>query len=279
MSDQTMNLDDGVNNIDISVPVYGYRTFIDLPFDIVELSNGKHKIYDATSTYDARWCECQLVLSEADQAELTDFLSDSAKGRASSTVVISLSAGSGLHLFAPDKGDDGPFTVAMEILNRTGIGVDPWLYFKDSLRIVNQGAWPSYTPPAEVADGSITIDTITALRFPPDWFNPEVRYTTVMSLGRDGTALFVDRSTGGDSFKTRATLVCTENKMAALIARLVGTSRAGTFSLTTGDNHFPFGYDKGDDTTHTVRLLQNQIVVTHYDYNRFSVDLEFGWES
>jgi hypothetical protein len=250
-----------------------------MPFDYVDLAYGKPEAYDATSDYDYRVCEADVVLTEADMAELSDFLADSSKGRADVDVDMLLSAGSGFHPFCPDKGDAGTFHVNIEQLGTQGIGERPYKYFKRTLRIVNQGAWPSYSLPAEVSEGQLTLGTVANLRFPPAWPRPEVQYASRHSLGLDGTVLITDRSSNADVFQTTLGMVCNESKAAALLAYLTNTARAGTFEIITKDNYFFFDYDKLDNNTHQVRLLQNEIVVTHVAYNDFRFDLKLGWVS
>ncbi len=280
MSDQTLQLDDGSNSFWMSVPVFGYKTYIVLPFDIVQQSNGLYSIYDAGSDYDVRYCDCEFVLDSNDQSQFNDFMSDSSKGRADATITMTFqNSGCGFHPFGPDKGDDGPFTVTLTVLERMGVGYDPWLYFKNRVRIVNQDTYPAYTPPTEVSDGTITVDTITNMRFPPQWFSPDYKYKSEMSLGMNGVALFLDRSTNADYYRHNARWVCNESKAAALLARLVNTTRADSFNITTASNQYAFGYDKGSSGTYTARLIQNKIIVSHIAYDQFAFDLALSWEA
>jgi len=249
------------------------------PWNIQELSSGKWDTYDPTSTYDSRSCECEFFLNAADQNTLMNFLSTSTKGRADNAVTMSLSSAQDFRPFGPDKGNAGNFTIAMELIDAEGIGGRPYAYFKTKIRLNNQGAWPAYSNVADVDEGSWNFGTVSAVRFPPDWFKPSVFYTSNASQGMAGATSFIDKSTNADRYESGFRMVCNQPKAERILAYITATARAGTFSVTTAGNHYIFGRDKGTTGTHTVRLLQSKIEVTHVRYNAFEFGLRLGWEA
>ncbi|GAI98184.1 unnamed protein product, partial [marine sediment metagenome] len=178
VSDGKVQFEDAdANQIEVDLPVFPYKSNIIFPFDIQKLENGKYASYDhgvGAATYDHRICECTFQLTEAEAIIFNDFFRDDytaapeTKGRAFD-VTMRMNASSGFFPFGPDKGDVGDFVVALEIKSHARIGESPYLYFSITVNITNVGSWPVYSLPAEVAEGEMTIGTITNNRFPPDW--------------------------------------------------------------------------------------------------------------
>jgi hypothetical protein len=262
------------------LPVHGYITTLDYPWEIQPTANGAWDTYDPGNTYDARFCECEFVLNDSEQNSLMDFLSDSSKAREDSGVTMRLPSGGDFRPFGPDKGNGGPFTVGMELVETHGIQYRPWLQWRTRVRFTNHGAWPSYTNTTDVDEGSWGFGSVTNVRFPPDWFKPQIQYAVHAEAAMDGAVDFVDRGSSADRYQTAPfRMVCNQAKAERIIGYIDGTARAGTFSVTTAANHYIFGYSKGSSGTHTVRLVQNRIQVTHVKYNRFDFELQLGWVS
>jgi hypothetical protein len=268
----------------ISLPSFGYRTTIALPFDIQELDNGAIAIYDhgATATpntkYDVRTCECDFLLSATEMALFTTWYKAAASGRGVDAT-LEMTTNSGFHPFGPDKGDAGPFTVAIEMDQHASVGEAPWLHFPLTLRMTNTGSWPAYKAPDEVPEGGLTIGTVTANRFPPGWYKVDGRYGAFVALTQSAVSYYMDKGTGADWFRTKAGMVSNESKAARVIAYLTGTSRATALALVCGANSYPFGVDKEDDGTYSVRMIQDTIEITHKRYNEFEYDLTLEYIS
>jgi len=248
-----------------------------MPLEIELLSSGLYAVYDAGATYDVRSCECMFQLNEADADELLTFVDTTSRGLA--TTVMTLPSGCGFFPFGADKGDTGAWTVALEILQSPGIMPTPYLYFDVVLKIVNQLTHPAYSPPAQVSEGTLTIGTVTNVKFPQSWFKPENRLGVYQSLGMSGTAKYTDRGSYADAHDTNATFRCNESKAAAILAYLTGTARGTTFSLITADNQYAFGMRSGASNTYTVRLIDSDIVTAHNGYNDFNIDLAMSREA
>lgn len=288
-ADGKLNLVYGATEINVDLPVFPYRTKIELPFDIQKLDSGKYGVYDHGATYDVRSCECEVELTSTDYNNLLAIILNAAQGRGAN-LTMSMYTGSGFFPFGPDKGDTGPFTVTAEILDRKGIGSAPWLYFKATLRFVNVGAWPAYSLPDQVNEGTMSIglstdedpdqlNTVYFLRFPPQWFAPRMRAGVHVAIEQNATSQWMDKGAGAgsDAWETTAGMVCNESKAAAAIYFLTGTARSGSWVLNTGANAWPFDRDKAQNGNFTVQMIQDSIEITHTVYNRFEFDLHFGY--
>jgi hypothetical protein len=265
------------SRITISLPLFGYKSIIDLPFDIEKLDKGLYKVFDAGSTYDVRSCECTFELDSTDTDNLLTFIDTTSRGL--STATMELQNDSGFFPFGPDKGDTGTWTVALELLKDEGVGVAPYLYHRVTVRIVNQSTHPTYSLPTQISEGSMTFGTVSGIRFPQGWFKPDHRLGVHASTARNGTVLYVDKSANADSHDTSCTLICNESKAAAIVNYLVGTARANTFSLTTAANQYAFGMRSGSADTYTVRLIQDKLEIVHDDHNSFDIDLALSREA
>lgn len=266
------------NQIEISVPIFGYKSEILFPFDIQEDSNTQYHIFDNGSSYDIRKFSCELLLTATEMNTLNDFISGSGvtKGRAQE-LTMRMNDTSGLFPFAPDKGDEGNFTTAIEIEN-TGMVLSPYKYFKCNLNVINTGAWPSYSLPSEFTEGQLTIGTITGNRFPPDGFKASNSYGYNITVEQDSSVQFIDKGSGADKYITEFTMISNESKTAKVIEYLTGTARAGAFNITTQSGYYPFGRDKGDGTF-SVRLIRDVIVIEHIGHEQFSYNLSLSYIS
>lgn len=267
-----VTLSSGANSVKLPTPLWGYKTIVSMPLDFSELNNGSSAGYDNGAAYDKRICKCTFELSPAEMGLFQTFLYTNARGK---DVVMTLASGSGFHPFGADKGDVGAFTVSFVVVDHRGIGPEPWLYFHIECEITNTGAYPSYTPPDQVAEGGMSIGTVTALRFPQQWFKPKTEYSVNVQHSEGSLSSWVDRGDYGDSFRTAFSLGINESKCAALLAYITGTIRATNFGITPVENAYPFGYDKGGDGSSVSALLTNgDLEITHNRYNDFTFDME-----
>ena len=243
-ADGQIEFDNGSGTtIQVSVPSYPYKTTISLPFEWQKMDDGTWEGFDHGTSYDKRKCNCFFYLTAAQMETFNDFFNTDGSGRAID-VIMRMNANSGFHPFGPDKGDVGDFTVALTYKKHGAVGESPFRYFKVEVEIYNTGAWPVYTPPAEVDDGDFTIGTVTDLRFPPNWFEPEVEYGTFMTLEENSTSQWIDRSNNYDWYETNFNMVCNESKAAVLIAYLADTARVSSFTVVPPGNAYMFGRDK-----------------------------------
>jgi hypothetical protein len=282
VTDGKIQLEDAdLNQIEISVPVFGYKTTILLPFDIQKLDTGLYGIYDHGASYDIRKCNCTFMLSATEMNTLNTFLKEdnisTSKGRAYN-VTLRMNTGSGFFPYGADKGDVGDFTTAMTFTKHGSVGESPFNYFICDVEMVNVGTFPAYVLPAEVSDGAFTFGTITECRFPPDWFSPAINYGYYATIKQNSTVEWIDRGENADWFETQFDFRSNESKTAAVINYITGTSRGGAFNIATPAGYRPFGSDIGDGTF-SVRLIQDKIEITHHEYNLFSFPITLSYES
>ncbi len=272
--------DEDANQIEVTVPRFGYQTVIDLPFEIVQLDDGLFDIYDYgggnPALYDKRRCNCKFYLNATEQQTFNNFFRDddeNPKGRAYD-VTLRMNTDSGFFPFGPDKGDVGDFDVAVTFGNTPAIGEAPFLYFDSNINIQHTGSYPAYSLPSEVSEGGLTIGTITNNRFPPGWFKPSGRYGFFETVTEDGTVEWMDRSENADWYTTTFEMVSNESKAAAVIEYLTATARNNQFTLTAPTNSYPFGRDLGVSVV--VKMIQSKIEITHEYFDRFRYTLKLS---
>lgn len=264
----------GNSAIYFPLPERGYHSQIIRPFDIVDKNDGKIEIYDAGSKYDKRICEADFVLNATEALDLADLLSNASEGRGQ-LINLFLPQDSDFYPFAPDSDPKGLYTVSVELLNAIAIGERPYKRFRTSLRFINAATLSPYTLPVEVDEGSLSIGTVQSLRFPAEWFAPDVEYAYHAAIEEGGDIQYVDRGTDADRYRTRTTLTCNTSKAGALIDYLQN-ARAGTFQIRTGIDMYIFGREKSGAGLYTVRILDDKIDIVHERHNQFKID--FGVE-
>lgn len=268
-------------SIDIPAPLLGYSSTVSLPMDVVPLDDGSYSTRCEATTYDKRWCECEFWLNEVDGLALQNFVRGTLSGGVTrqAALIMTLPSNSGFFPFGPDKGDTGSFTVNLTILSISGIGDSPWRYFRYKVRIENAGAYPAYSIPTGVSQGSFTFGTVTNCRFPQEWFYPTSRYAIHKTMLEDGTSSIVDRGSAADSWTSAFTMTGNESKTAALLNYITGTVRGSTFTFVAGNYYYPFGADLGDNGTFTARLISGEIIVKHSHPDTFSFGVEISYVS
>lgn len=251
-------------------PELKYKSKILLPFDIVETETVV-SVYDNSAVYDKRVCILEANIDEDSSIDLIDFYNNSIR-KNEGTATLSLGDKSGVFPFAPDKGDSGDFGVQVINFEQEGIGDRPYKYFKHRITIMPY-AYPTYSIPASVAEGTLQIGTVGSLRFPSDWFAPESDYRYYVAKLEGADIMFINRGEDADRFRTRAILQCKTGKAGELINQIVNTIRAETFSITTQTDMYAFGVDKLPAATYTVRFTDGSIEVTHNNYDDFIISL------
>jgi hypothetical protein len=267
--------DPDANTIDVPIAIFPYKTIIELPFEWQKQDDGTWEGYDHGTDYDKRSCECSFYFDATDMQTFNNFFRTDGQGRGRD-VTMRMNAGSGFFPFGADKGDVGDFTIALIIKKHGMVGESPFRYFKVDVIIYNTGAWPAYTPPAEVSEGNLTIGTISNLRFPPKWFKPKIGYGEFVTIEQNSSSQWIDRSINYDWYETGFNMVCNESKAAALIAYLVDTARINTFTVTPPTDSYMFGRDQGSSANYTVRMIQDKITITNDVFNRHSLALNFA---
>lgn len=263
----------GENSCTLPQPMFGYKSRIILPYQRTENDKGDFPVYDPGETYDTRECEMTFELSASDQNNFEEFFNNICRSDNSTTMTVE----NGFYPFAPDKTGAGVYTVAIYPHSVLGCGDEPFKYFHNVVRVQNIGSYPTYVLPSEISEGSMTIGTVSNLRFPPSWMNTDNIYQFDVQGGYAGGASFLNRGTYGDSFNASCTMFCNLSKSAALLKYITGSLRTGAAAMTFPDNSYPFGRAKGN--TASVIINQDIIEVTAVRHNLFTFPLKLHWNA
>jgi hypothetical protein len=253
------------------VPEYGYKSVIELPWDIDVLDTGSHVVFDHGITYDKYRCDFDLLLTPAQQTNLNTLVKHS--GRAVNTLVFTMNAACGFFPFTPLRGDGGPFTVALMITKSEIFQEEPFLYFRVSCSMRSMGAWPAYSLPAQIIEGNMYICGTFQVRFPQDWFDPEEDNGISNDVTENGNLNFIDRGLSAASWRTKMKFKWGTGTTAALLNNLLPSTRATWFNLGTTANYYAFGNDRGSSGSYAVTLIQDSLEFVHDGFNQFSFDL------
>jgi hypothetical protein len=279
-TDGRMQFNDGLETVSIPVPEYGYKSIIDLPFDIDTLDTGVKTVYAYDSTLDKYHCECDVIMTPLDMAAFNDFIKNHSDSRALNNITMLLNANCGFFPFTPLHGDSGPFTVGLIVSKSEKIQDNPFQYFKVSIAIYKQGSFPAYSLPSQINEGSLSIGTVTNIRFPENYFDPTEDNGILYNVDESGSLNFIDRGKLASSWQTVFPVMAGTGKTAAILNYLINTSRSGVFQLSTQPGHYAFGADKeGAGTNYNVILIQDQIEITHTVFNRFEFPLTIQYQS
>lgn len=265
-----------VNAVDYTVknPFFGYTTIIDMATEVREQDNGKYIVWDHGQAFDSRRCICNWLLSKSETLTLIQIFQDVAKGRG---VDLEMTPDSGFFPFGPDKGDDGasgPFTVrVLRIDAGPSIG-HPEDFWNTEVEFIHNGSYPSYTPPAEVAEGSLEIGTVSGLRYPEGMHTQAINYDIRTAVSYGGNAHTIDKTLTADAYVSTLAMGHNEGNAAALLAHVQDTVRANDVTITPPANAFLFGREK-TAPNYLCKLIQSEITVIHERHNLFNMDMTF----
>lgn len=267
----TINRTGSTVDIDINPPEAGYQVELQMAMSIIELSNKKYGIWDNGAAYDTNILRINsLLLDPTVQKELSDALTS---GDPLFTMTLDLETDRGFYPAGPQHGDIGTF--ALKLLNRdTSEWLDdPYGYFRNVIEFTvtpNQ----SYTLPALRSEGSFTLGAITGLRYPPEGFRIKNKYAYEAIAGRGNNTSGIDD--GIDLQECNFELICNTQNTSNLINYLSGVNgRKNRFNLVSQSNYYSFGIENGSSGTYPVRLLKQNIVMTHDTDMFWSIPLSF----
>jgi len=258
--------------ITISTPEFGYDVNVQLSTYIERQSDNSYKIWDDLVANDFRTLTATWVLDSTDTNSLLELFRDKAQGRGEN---LELVPDLGFFPAGPDKGDAGTFNVRMLTLNQRPVEMQPVLHFINEITFSFNGSFPSYTIPAQVTEGGLTIGTISGLRFPQNGNNVNIGYAVNTQLAQDGTPYTIDISSIADFFETTFPMILQETNMAKLVEHLQTTVRGGTLNITPPANSFIFGRTGGGTATYLCTFIQSTIGLTHVTHDRWIGDFSF----
>jgi len=253
-------------------PIYGYKSTINLSLHISRQVDGSVVIWDDGSTFDYRLCTCRFQLPAAQATLFEDLFSIVTQKRGQD---LNMQIEKGFFPFGPDLGDQGTFVVRPVEFIPLGISNEPFLHFIYDITFVRvSGPTPAYTIPALDSEGNLQIGTITGLRFPEEWFQPETDYSLNTGVTRDGTPSTIDLTDDADNFDTEIMIRANEPNGSQLVNHIVATIRNNNFNIVSQSNYFPYGRKKGDTGTFVNKLLTNKLEIVHNRNNEFQFPLQ-----
>lgn len=257
--------------VEISSPQFGYTTTIEYPWDYLKMSDGTYQAHDDGAQYDKRSCVCEFILSGTEMDNLQVLVNATARGQ---NLVMTLPSDSGFFPFGPDKGDAGTFTVAVFFDTTGKISMSPYRKWIVRLRIVNVGAYPAYSLPAQVTDGSFIFGSVSECRMPQNLFEPQIEYAVSIDFTENNTAHYFDRGEEADVTLTQFTLQMNESKAAAIFDFITNTARTAEFNIETADYFYAFGMGYGSGISHAVQLLSKTFQIRHVRHNEFETSFK-----
>jgi hypothetical protein len=262
-----LSLKNAGSSYTLSMPNFPYKTLIEMNLDSADCDDGKIDWFDNGAAYDRRSCEVDLDLTAEEAAKIdTLFITNR-------VATINLVSTHGFFPYGPDKGDALEFVSSVEVIEYSKAQGNPKDYFHIKLRLINAGTYPTYSPPSERDEGELTIDSVTGIRFPQEWFDVASQYASSLVVPPSKSPKFIDRGPSADRYRTSAKLILGEGKAAALVGRVVDAIRGNTFQLIPSNNFYPFGYVQGN-VIQSVKIESNQLEIVHENHDRFTMNLK-----
>lgn len=258
---------------DVTPPEYPYTSTLRLPFEYFRGFDGSYTAFDNGAAYDTRICECTFLFDATDRNAFETFFTGTPRGQ-----TLSLTTVSGFYPFGPDKGDSGTFTARILSAEPTGQLLAPWKHWRVSLTLAMVSA-PAYSLPTEISDGSMSLGSVSGVKYPQDGFEVDTSYGLNTIFTQGGDVYTYDFGTSADSYETTMQINGNHTKIAAIVNYLASTSRTNNFTLTAATGQYPFGYAKGDNTSFTVKLLSPELSVQHIGPDEFTLSISLGYIS
>jgi hypothetical protein len=159
------------------------------------------------------------------------------------------------------------------------------MHFKNKLLFTMSGNPPSYSIPAdESIPGPVTIGSVSNLKFPDLWFQPNTSIKTLTSILHGGQATYINRGQPGDDFDTSLELRMRNARCARLLAYLTASGRSAAYlpagiPFITPTNSYPFGQLKSSGGTFAAQVIQNVFEIKHVGFQQFNMSLNLMWIS
>lgn len=258
----------------VSAPQYGYSSKIVNSFHMQRKLPSGYRSWDDGSSYDYREFNGEFLFNASDAEEFISIIRDDDKGRGV-TMGMRLPINSGFTPFAPDKGDYGNYTVCIRDVKPSGRMVAPYGYFAIGCNMVAV-SYPSVSAPTVKTEGGFQIGTVTGLRFPINFpiNNPDYRILT--QITRDGTPKYLNKLESTDHYETTLNMICNRSRTYALIDHLVVTVRTSDLNIVAGNGTYLFGIENGSGDTYSCQWIDEEVTITHRNFDRYEFQLNFG---
>jgi len=259
---------------EIPFPTFGYSVELRLALSIQKVAQGVGA-FDRGKQYDQRRCSFDIQATEAQIIALRGIL-ESERRNQHNRFVLTLPQGSGFFLAGADKGDSGEFVFSfLENVNFSAMKLSPYGFFDVSFRILIHDS-PTILVPQAPRDlsGHFTFGNITGIRDPqikPTQMGGSLRKAT---LGGETQVAW----TPTDEQRTDLAITTTTGKMAELANYLQNGARGGLFTVTPGSKYWLWGGQADEDDAANVRLLSANFLMTHADYDLWTVPVQLWRE-
>lgn len=259
----------GIYNITLPNPNFGYRSRVLMPIDVLKMDDGSLVQRDEGVLYDHYSCEAEFTLSEAQTADLNNFINTSARGV---YCVMTLDS-TGFFPFMPHNGDGDNFTVSLRIINTAKVQHNPFRYFNVTIEITNTAGLPYYDIPDQIKNGAYTLGSVSGIREPINLFEPKQEYGVSVDFSVNSSAFYVDRGNLADVASTKFMITEQLGMTAGIINDIVTNQRISVFPLKTPQYAYPFGRDFSN-LSYSVQLASSELEVVHENADRFSLVFE-----
>ncbi|HET8686620.1 MAG TPA: hypothetical protein VFM18_08145 [Methanosarcina sp.] len=258
-------------DIAINPPEIGYQVELQMAISIVELSNKKYGMWDNGIAYDTNILRVNsLLLDPTAQKYLSDALTSNDP---LFTMTLDLESNRGFYPAGPHHGDSGTFDLKLISRDTSEWLDDPYGYFRNTLEFTvkpNQ----TYTIPSLRTEGTLSIGEVTGLRYPPEGFRIKNKYAYEAITGHNNNTSGIDD--GSDVQECNFYLICNNENAANLINFITGVDgRINRFNLVSQSNYYSFGIENGSSGTYPVKILKQNIIMTHENDSFWSIPLSF----
>jgi len=265
--------DDGIGNIvEIDRINKGYQVEINFPFLFAKNTGPVQNIYDSGADYDYITSTFDLEVPVTSAETLTTFFETYARNQ--SDVYFTVPESWGIYPFGPLYDLGTTFKCSINSFENKGQVSSPYLYHVFTIELTHQRTSASSVISGTGCGdhGNLTINGVSAIKFPQRLFEPDIQYSYSTNLTRNGTSYIRNRSSVNDNKNVSMDLWCGDVKASQLIYSLINT-RAGDFTMIVKENSYPFGVEAGDNKTFNCRLNSDSIKMRHNDFNNWNVNL------
>jgi len=253
-----------VGSVALPYPSYGYSVELHKALQVQRFRQNV-SAFDRGIENDYRICSVKLLINEEQMKDAGNLLSR--RGYKDNKYGIVGGTGDNFYFAGPDitdasatSADNGVTFRLAENPRYSSMLTNPFGMFNMELKMLFRQP-PQRDIPKNNKDiyGSFTFGTVTGIRDPK--MMPTQEQAITRTVTRGGRQYEVSSNT--DEYTCNMTITTTTDKMAEIV-RFIQYERGEGFDIIGGQNHFPWGgHTDGNNTTHHVKLLQSNFIMTH----------------
>lgn len=271
-----ITLSNGISEVEIPTPTFGYKVDIHMAMSIARAPDGTLKIWDNGLQYDYRTCTAKWILKADEMQALHEMLTDQNIGRCED-LELRLGEKSGFFVFGPDKGCSNTFVIRELEIERTGRLIKPFNRYELTMKLLMRSA-PIYTIASGRRQGNLTVGTVTGLPFPRD-IKPSFNTGWQTDLSNAGIPYSLDQGISVSNWSTEFNLEGSACNIGKLVNYLVNSARSSDIPIIAPLNSYIFGAENNSHGTYIVALMDSIIAVEHVAFNRFKITLKVALKS